>query len=73
MTAVEGVTTYREDAGAPTTESVGLSHVSLELGHLYMEDFGRGVHYLTRYFEMIRPWVDAAKTLYPKNDARSRT
>jgi hypothetical protein len=61
MTAAEGVTTYREDTGAPATESVGLSHLSLELGHLYMEDFGRGVEYLTRYFEMIRPWVDAAK------------
>jgi len=72
MTAVEGVTTYREDAGAPTTESVGLSHVSLELGHLYMEDFGRGVHYLTRYFEMIRPWVDAAKRSIGRQVANPR-
>lgn len=72
MTAVAGVTTYMEDSGAPATESVALSHVSLELGHLYMEDFRRGVEYLTRYFEMIVPWVTAAKQTIERRVASPR-
>lgn len=56
----DGVT-YREDAGSPAVESVPLAHVSLELGHLYMEDFRRGPDYLVDYFRAVTPWVAAAR------------
>jgi hypothetical protein len=52
---------YQEDASTPATESDGLSHVSLELGHLYMEDFARGDDHLADYFEDIAPYVTATR------------
>jgi hypothetical protein len=58
MTAAP-VIAYQEDASAPPMESDGLSHVSLELGHLYMEDFAHGVDHLVDYFEIIAPYVTA--------------
>ena len=60
MKAADGVT-YMEETADPPMESVALAHVSLELGHLYMDDFRGGVAYLTHYFEMIAPWVAAAQ------------
>ncbi|MFD5630460.1 SCO2522 family protein [Streptomyces sp. NPDC127072] len=50
---------FRETTAEPRTESVPLSHLSLELGHLYMEDFEAGPERLRRHFERVRPWVDA--------------
>ena len=35
-------TGFRETAAEPRTEAVPLAHLSLELGHLYMEDFEAG-------------------------------
>ncbi|WP_256915249.1 SCO2522 family protein [Streptomyces hilarionis] len=52
---------FRETSADPRTESVPYSHLSLELGHLYMEDFAEGGHRLRRHFETVRPWADAAR------------
>lgn len=52
---------FRETSAAPRTESVPYSHLSLELGHLYMEDFAEGRHRLRHHFETVRPWADAAR------------
>jgi len=60
MTAPRAIA-YQEDASAPATESDGLSHVSLELGHLYMDDFAHGVDHLADYFEDIAPFVLATR------------
>lgn len=52
---------FRETAAEPRTQSVPLSHLSLELGHLYMEDFAAGPERLREHFAEVRIWVDAAK------------
>lgn len=39
----------------PRIASVPLSHLSVELGHLYMEDFGRGPGALIEHFTRVRP------------------
>ncbi|MFJ1731908.1 SCO2522 family protein [Streptomyces sp. NPDC088254] len=54
-------TVFRETSAQPRTESVPYSHLSLELGHLYMEDFVEGPDRLRRHFAAVRPWVDAAR------------
>ena len=38
-------------------ESVPLSHVSVEIGHLYMEDFADGGSAIRRAFAVAAPWV----------------
>jgi hypothetical protein len=59
---------FRETAAQPRTQAVPLSHLSLELGHLYMEDLEGGPERLRRHFERVRPWADAARA-----DAIART
>ncbi|MFE7077436.1 SCO2522 family protein [Streptomyces sp. NPDC057620] len=51
--------TFRETTAEARTQSVPLSHLSLELGHLYMEDFEAGPARLRRHFERVRPYADA--------------
>ena len=43
-------------------ESLPLSHVSVEIGHLYMEDFAQGESAVRRTFAAAAPWVAAART-----------
>ncbi|CAL9545443.1 hypothetical protein SUDANB176_04332 [Streptomyces sp. enrichment culture] len=50
---------FREVTADPRTQSVPLSHLSLEIGHLYAEDFDRGAARLREHFAHARPWVDA--------------
>lgn len=51
---------FTEAAAEPKVDSVAFSHLSIELGHLYMEDFARGEEYLRQHFRHIAPWVAAA-------------
>lgn len=52
---------YRETAAQPRTQSVALAHVSLELGHLYMEDFEGGPERLAEHFAQVKPWAEALR------------
>ncbi|MGW2515812.1 SCO2522 family protein [Streptomyces sp. NPDC001617] len=52
---------FRETTAEPHTRSVQLSHLSLELGHLYMEDFEAGPERLREHFAEVRLWVEAAR------------
>ncbi|MEV0897344.1 SCO2522 family protein [Actinoplanes sp. NPDC049802] len=56
---------YREQATEVVAPSVGLSHVSLELGHLYMEDLQarEGESRLADYFVSVYPWVKAIESM----------
>ncbi|MEV6010451.1 SCO2522 family protein [Streptomyces sp. NPDC051976] len=54
-------TVFRETTAEPRTQAVPLAHLSLELGHLYMEDFEAGPERLHRHFAQVRPWADAAR------------
>lgn len=52
---------FQETSAQPRTEAVPFSHLSLELGHLYMEDFAEGPERLYHHFTSVRPWVEAAR------------
>ncbi|MGA5272348.1 SCO2522 family protein [Streptomyces cellulosae] len=54
---------FRETTAEPRTQAVPLSHLSLELGHLYMEDFEAGPGHLRRHFARVRPWAEAARAV----------
>ncbi|MGI5165568.1 SCO2522 family protein [Spirillospora sp. CA-253888] len=45
-------------------ERVPRSHLSLELGHLYMEDLLAGPEELNRHFARIKPWSDFVAARY---------
>lgn len=54
-------TEFLEISADPRAESLPLSHVSVEMGHLYMEDFVEGEAAVRRTFEAAAPWVRAAQ------------
>lgn len=56
-----GEAEFREVAAEPKVESVSFAHLSIELGHLYMEDFAAGPDFLRRHFRQVAPWVRAAR------------
>ena len=58
MTSVEGV--FTEASATPKMRAVNLSHLSVELGHLYMEDFKEGPERLLQSFRSVRPWAATA-------------
>jgi hypothetical protein len=51
---------FREATAEHRVESVPLSHLSVELGHLYMDDFAADMD-LQQHFTQIVPWVTAAR------------
>ncbi|WP_345943779.1 SCO2522 family protein [Streptomyces sp. SID3212] len=63
---------FRETAAEPRTQSVPLAHVSLELGHLYMEDFEAGPGRLREHFARVRPWADAVRAAAAVGGRRPR-
>jgi hypothetical protein len=58
MTDVEAAV-FRETSADIRTAEVPLAHVSVELGHLYMEDLVAADADLGPHFARIAPWVDA--------------
>jgi hypothetical protein len=58
MTSADAV--FREVAAERRVEAVPLSHLSIELGHLYMADFVAGPN-LQQHFEQVAPWVNAGR------------
>ena len=59
MTAYDGV--FVEQSATPVVRKVALAHLSIELGHLYMDDFAAGRPRLQAQFEAVRPWAAAAR------------
>ncbi|QLQ40548.2 SCO2522 family protein [Micromonospora robiginosa] len=54
---------FQEAAAVRRTESVAYSHLSVELGHFYAEDFGAGCQELRRRFARIADWSAAIPAL----------
>jgi hypothetical protein len=52
---------FREAAAERRVKRVPLSHLSIELGHLYMEDFVLGPDRLRELFRGVVPWAAAAR------------
>ncbi|MFF0094099.1 SCO2522 family protein [Streptomyces canus] len=63
---------FRESTAEPRTQSVPLAHLSLELGHLYMEDFETGPERLGEHFAEVRLWADAARASVARRSKRPR-
>ena len=55
-------TAFLETSAAEKVESLPLSHVSVEVGHLYMEDFLDGERAVRRAFATAAPWARTAQT-----------
>ncbi|HEX6682794.1 MAG TPA: SCO2522 family protein [Candidatus Limnocylindrales bacterium] len=62
MTTFEA--TFSEETGEQRTGSVPLSHLSIELGHLYLDDFRKGPAELRRKFEAVLPWLEGITRHY---------
>lgn len=58
MTTYDGV--FTEQSATPVVRGVALAHLSVELGHLYMEDFQGGRETIAAQFRAVRPWVRTA-------------
>lgn len=58
MTTADDV--FTEASARPVIRSVALSHLSIELGHLYMDDFRAGPERLRRQFRRVKPWARTA-------------
>lgn len=58
MTAVS--VSYNEETQSAKVESVPLGHLSVETGHLYLDDFADGDRTIARQLEQAAPWVEAA-------------
>jgi hypothetical protein len=58
VTTTDGV--FTEVSAVPAVRAVALSHLSIELGHLYMDDFDEGAEKLREHFRRVAPWARAA-------------
>ncbi len=63
---------FREEAADSRVESVALSHVSLELGHLYMDDYLAGTERLLAQFRRVAPWAEVARTVTAADSGTQR-
>jgi hypothetical protein len=51
---------FTEQSATPVVRAVALSQLSIELGHLYMDDFKLGPARLREHFRRVEPWVRVA-------------
>jgi hypothetical protein len=58
VTAVD--VTYHEATETARVEAVPLAHLSVETGHLYLDDFADGDQPIARQLEQAAPWLAAA-------------
>jgi hypothetical protein len=54
-------TVFREVSATERVAEVALSHLSVELGHLYMDDLVDDLTDLDRYFERVALWADTPR------------
>lgn len=64
MTAPKAVgeKAFGEVTAEPRVTATPMSHVSVEVGHLYMEDYEAGADALRRRFAQVTPWLAAASS-----------
>ena len=58
MTAVD--VSYDEVTQTAKVDAVPLGHLSVETGHLYLDDFAEGDRKIARQLEQAAPWLEAA-------------
>ena len=69
MTAVD--VSYDEVTQTPRVDAVPLGHLSVETGHLYLDDFAEGDHKIARQLEHAAPWLEAANKRIRKRFGRN--
>jgi len=69
VTAVD--VSYDEVTQTPKVDSVGLGHLSVETGHLYLDDFADGDRQISRQLEQAAPWLEAATKRVRKRFGRN--
>ena len=52
---------FSESSAEPKVVSTPLAHLSIELGHLYAEDYLVGDDRLVQHFKQVRPWVETVE------------
>lgn len=57
---------FAEGTHADRTVALPLAHVSIEVGHLYMEDFAEGRDRVVEMARDVLPWVEAAKQTWAR-------
>ncbi|GII66475.1 hypothetical protein Skr01_65600 [Sphaerisporangium krabiense] len=62
MTSVDAA--FGETSAERRVSFAPLSHVSVELGHLYMEDFQAGPERLEAQFRRVAPWLEAVRSAW---------
>ncbi|RJQ76679.1 hypothetical protein D5S17_17610 [Pseudonocardiaceae bacterium YIM PH 21723] len=53
---------YSEATSRPAPRKVALSHLSVEVGHLYMEDLTNGEDRIRTQFRRVAPWLQALRS-----------
>ena len=69
MTLVD--VSYQEVTQTAKVDAVPLGHLSVETGHLYLEDFADGDRRIVRQLEQAAPWLDAANKRIRKRFGRT--
>jgi hypothetical protein len=64
---------FLESSADTRTESVPLSHLSVEVGHFYAPDLDRDAALLADHFRRISPWLAAARDALPFSRPRVST
>lgn len=65
-------TSFHEVAAQRRTQDVAYSHLSIELDHLYMEDFKLGLGHLRKRIRHIAPWYRTAMTAFTERHPTPR-
>ena len=52
---------FREHHRGTMVKELSLSHLSVEVGHFYMEDLENGEEPILAQFQRVKPWLDAAR------------
>lgn len=63
---------FKERNRGTTVQNLPLSHLSVEVGHFYMEELENGEEPIFEQFRRVKPWLDAAKASAVSGDEKPR-
>lgn len=66
------VPVFKERNRGTTVQNLPLSHLSVEVGHFYMEELENGEELIFEQFRRVKPWLDAARTSAVSGDEKPR-
>lgn len=63
---------FRERNRGTTVQNLPLSHLSVEVGHFFMEELENGEESIFEQFRRVKPWLDAAKASADSGEEKPR-